>query len=123
MHMDRIINSVTELIYQNEPALFDRYGEKGKAKCKEDNHHHFKHLHTAYELADSQFFIDYAIWLNGILTKHGMETRHLTDNFSIIHEVLDQPELNQEDEIIAYLSYLEEAVQVLLLNEETKGAI
>jgi hypothetical protein len=104
---------VTDKIYELDPSLHEKYGEKGKKKCLEDNHHHFKHLHTAWELNESKFFTDYAIWLDGILTRHEMTTQHLLDNFDMIGQVLrDHPESGSR-EIGSYLSYLSEARSVL----------
>lgn len=100
MHYEHLIAEVVSKIYANAPELADRYGEQGIMKCKEDNLHHMKHLHTASALRNSQLFIDYAVWLNGILVIHGMQTRHLTDNFRYISESLylledlDEPTLN-----------------------------
>lgn len=88
--VNEMIEAVTAKIYQQEPSLLERFGERGKEKCKEDNHHHFNHLKTAYELNDTTVFADYAVWLNGILTKHGMKTKHLLDNFQIIETVLSE---------------------------------
>lgn len=115
---DQIVNDVTERIYQKEPSLLERFGEKGKEKCKEDNHHHLKHLKTAYELKNIQIFTDYALWLNGILVKHGMKTQHLVDNFLIIKEVLLRADKENEEAVTVYLSYLDAAVASLLIENE-----
>ncbi|MCM3391058.1 hypothetical protein [Cytobacillus oceanisediminis] len=55
MSFEKIVNHVTEKIYEREPFLLERFGEQGKEKCREDNHHHMKHLETAYELNQSAF--------------------------------------------------------------------
>lgn len=85
-----LIDQVIVQLYEKYPSLYVRFGEKGKKKCREDNEHHFAHLETAYELQNTQFFVDYARWLNGILQKHGMTSEHLYDNFKIIEEVITQ---------------------------------
>ena len=108
---------VTEIIYENDPSLMDRYGEKGRAKCIEDNHHHFKHLETAMDLDNPAFFTDYAIWLNGILNKFGMSTGLLIDNFMIIMDVLREKH-SDDPRVEAYISYLKRAID--LLNKEVK---
>ncbi|MBG9444390.1 hypothetical protein ABE67_08705 [Cytobacillus firmus] len=112
MNHDRVVNSVTEKIYEREPSLLERFGEQGKEKCREDNHHHMKHLETAYELDQSSFFNDYAVWLNGILTRHGMKTRHLIDNFEIIQAVLAE-EKGSAEKAERFHLYLAEAIAVL----------
>ncbi|KMY52773.1 hypothetical protein AC623_01195 [Bacillus sp. FJAT-27231] len=105
-----LAEKATAEIYKREPALLSRFGEKGKAKCLEDNEHHIKQLETALLLDNKQFFIDYAIWLNGILTKHGMNSQHLIDNFTIIQQLLMK---NGEEENERGLLYLDEAVLAL----------
>lgn len=99
--VNEIIEAVTAKIYEKEPCLLERFGERGKEKCTEDNHHHFNHLKTAYELNDTKVFADYAVWLNGILTKHGMRTQHLLDNFQIIKTVLSEFE-SQTPEVVSF---------------------
>ncbi|MCF6139360.1 hypothetical protein [Pseudalkalibacillus berkeleyi] len=86
----QIIDQVIERLYEMYPSLEERFGEKGKKKCREDNEHHFAHLETSYELQNTQFFVDYAHWLNGILQKHGMTSEHLYNNFKIIEQVITQ---------------------------------
>ncbi|MBD7965995.1 hypothetical protein [Fictibacillus norfolkensis] len=111
-----MVERVTEKIYENDPTLVERYGDKGRTKCVEDNHHHFKHLETAYELDNSAFFIDYAIWLDGILQKFGMSTQLLMDNFDFIIEVLLEEQGKQRIEntrIGIYTDYLKQANDVL----------
>ncbi|SEJ79786.1 hypothetical protein SAMN04488127_2836 [Bhargavaea ginsengi] len=110
MNTDEIVNQVTEKIYELEPALLERFGEQGKAKCREDNHHHMKHLQTAYALNEAKVFTDYAVWLNGILTRHGMKTKHLIDNYQIIRSLLAEDKSEQAE---SYYRYLSEAITTL----------
>ncbi|MFC7372777.1 hypothetical protein ACFQPF_14005 [Fictibacillus iocasae] len=109
---EEIAYTVTERIYEQDPALLERYGEAGKRKCTEDNEHHLKHLQTAHELENEQFFTDYALWLNGILSKYGMNEQHLIDNFQLIDDVLLK-EYSTFGESEAYRNYLAAAVQSL----------
>lgn len=116
ININVMVERVTEKIYEKDPTLIERYGDKGRAKCMEDNHHHFKHLETAYELNNSTFFTDYAVWLNGILQKFGMNTELLMDNFYYIIEVLQDWKQNHPQEsarIGTYIDYLNEANHVL----------
>lgn len=113
-----IIDDVITEMYKNDPTL-ERYGEKGKAKCREDNEHHFHHLETAYQLNNSMMFVDYAMWLNGILKKHGMETKHLVTNFQLILKYMkNRLEKEKED---TFVFYLQEAI--ILLEEHTANKV
>jgi hypothetical protein len=82
------------------PILEEKYGELGRKKCVEDNYHHFKHLDTAYSLNEEKLFVDYALWLNNILTSRGMKEDHLIDNFEGIIKVL-HTEQTEEGAIVA----------------------
>ncbi|KZE36399.1 hypothetical protein AV656_14750 [Bhargavaea cecembensis] len=117
MNVDEIVNQVTEKIYELEPALLERFGDQGKAKCREDNHHHMKHLQTAYELNETKIFTDYAVWLNGILTRHGMNTKHLIDNFEIIRSLLTEDKSEQAE---SYRQALSKAIETLKEDDGTE---
>ncbi|WP_377891911.1 hypothetical protein [Alkalihalobacillus sp. R86527] len=79
--IDYIVERVVEGIYKDMPELLERFGERGRTKCREDNYHHIKHLDSARKLEADDFFIDYALWLNNLLTSRGMQTKHVIDNF------------------------------------------
>lgn len=110
---DQLVEIVTEKIYHNDPQLLEKYGEKGKQKCKEDNYHHFNHLKTSFELQNPQVFADYALWLNGILVKHGMKTQHLLDNFTFIEDALKEMESEDIKVTQSYLAYLKAGKEAL----------
>jgi hypothetical protein len=113
-NINDMVERITEKIYENDPTLTERYGEKGRAKCIEDNHHHFKHLETAYELDNAAFFTDYALWLNGILQKFGMSTALLIDNFNLIIGVLRENSRDTEkSRVEVYVDFLNKAIEVL----------
>lgn len=123
LNIHDMVERVTEKIYEKDPTLVDRYGDKGRAKCIEDNHHHFKHLETAYELRNGQFFTDYALWLNGILQKFGMSTELLMDNFTFIIEVLrENMHTIDAQKIEVYITYLEKANEVLAKANAAKSS-
>ena len=113
MNMNPFIEQVTERIYALDPSLQERYGEKGKDKCRADNNHHLEHLQTAYELNNTKVFTDYTLWLNGILQKYGMKTQTLLDNFVILKEELALlPNMSDQQQQM-YLSCLTDAIDIL----------
>jgi hypothetical protein len=105
-----IIEEVTEGIYNDFPFLLEKYGERGRQKCREDNGHHIKYLQTAADMDDDKYFIDYAHWLNGILTSRGMKTEHLVDNFMRLKRAFEKidEELNG-----VFINMLESAINSL----------
>ncbi|MDR7074902.1 hypothetical protein [Fictibacillus barbaricus] len=112
LNINEMVEKVTEKIYEKDPSLDERYGDKGRTKCIEDNHHHFKHLETAYELDNAAFFTDYALWLDGILQKFGMSTELLCDNFHFIIEVLKEEKV-ENPRVEVYIDYLNQAINIL----------
>lgn len=85
-----IAEDVTADIYQAYPDLMLRYGEQGRVKCVEDNMHHLKQLDTAFLMQDQKMFLDYAQWLNEILTSRGMRPELLIDNFERLERVVNE---------------------------------
>lgn len=88
--LNTIIEEVTDGIYRDYPILLEKYGERGRQKCKEDNEHHIKYLQTAAAMEEEKYFVDYAHWLNGILTSRGMKTEHLIDNFQRLKNAFEK---------------------------------
>ncbi|MGM7703607.1 hypothetical protein ACSVDE_17935 [Pseudalkalibacillus sp. Hm43] len=110
-----VVDRVVEELYDRYPNLKEQFGEKGVRKCREDNEHHLRYLETSYELDNVQFFVDYALWLNGILQKHGMSAEHLRVNFEIIKQVMDND--IEEERKEHYEASLDEALKALSTSE------
>ena len=116
--VETIIDEVVEGIYEAFPMLAEKYGDLGRKKCVEDNHHHFKHLDTAYSLNEGKIFTDYALWLNNVLTSRGMKEDHLIDNFVRIRQAL---QVHQSGEAMGYKQYLQSAIETLENVKAEKG--
>lgn len=116
--MDEIIEEVTEGIYKDYPLLLEKYGEKGRQKCREDNVHHIKHLQTAASMGDEKFFIDYAHWLNGILTSRGMKTEHLIDNFVRLQKAFRNKSRGSDFE--EFIEVLDSTINSLMSSKKDK---
>ncbi|WP_281889865.1 hypothetical protein [Paenibacillus sp. YYML68] len=110
---ERLASQVTASIYEANPQLLERYGERGKQKCWEDNVHHMKHLDTAYQLSNEDVFTDYALWLNGILGRFGMGPEHLVDNFERIADALDRESSLSSARVSGYKTLLQRANEAL----------
>lgn len=105
--VERYIDVIMDGMYRDYPELEERFGENGKVKCREDNHHHFNHLKTAFTLQNGQFFVDYAHWLTNLLVSRGMKPAHVIDNFERIYRVLKD---EYSDEAVFYRTVLTEAI-------------
>lgn len=109
--IDVIIDRVVQGIYRDMPELLERFGEQGRVKCREDNYHHIKHLNSARNLDSDDFFVDYVLWLNNILTARGMKTEHLIDNFKRLENEIGA--VGSFDEKDDYLSTLKKGIAEL----------
>ncbi len=86
---EKIVDQIVEKFYEKYPNLIEKFGENGKKRTREDNFYHFQYLETAYDLENQQVFIDYALWLNQVLTSRGVGTTLIIENFHWIIEVLE----------------------------------
>lgn len=111
MLINSIIEEVTDGIYRDYPILLEKYGERGRQKCKEDNEHHIKYLQTAANMNEEKYFIDYAHWLNGILTSRGMKKEHLIDNFNRLIVAFEKS--NDDKSASTFVNMLERAIDSL----------
>ena len=115
--IDVIIEEVTDGIYKDYPILLEKYGERGRQKCKEDNEHHIKYLQTAAAMDEEKYFVDYAHWLNGILTSRGMKTEHLIDNFQRLKNAFERSDDDKLSRV--FINMLESAMDSLSTNAKT----
>lgn len=91
--LEEMIDHIVSGIYADYPDLLTNYGDQGKERCREDNGHHFRTLEVAYKMENEKIFLDYAVWLNRLLTSRGMSSEHIIDNFDRILAVIKGKEL------------------------------
>ncbi|MFQ3544800.1 hypothetical protein Q7A53_11960 [Halobacillus rhizosphaerae] len=108
-----IVHQVVREIYDAYPDLLDKFGENGRLRTEEDNYHHLNHLVSAYEMRNIDFFIDYTLWLNTLLTSRGVGTPIIIDNFERLVRLLKQNSLENEEECSMCIDYLKESLQKL----------
>ncbi|WP_226580302.1 hypothetical protein [Halobacillus litoralis] len=110
---ERIVQLVTDEIYEAYPFLIEKFGQNGRDRTEEDNHHHLDHLAAAYEMNSAAFFIDYTNWLNNVLTSRNVPTYLIIDNYERLIRLLGQITLENENEKRVYIAYLEQALEHL----------
>lgn len=108
---NKIAAETATSIYAAFPILWERFGERGFEHTEKDNHHHLDHLETALALDDEQVFVDYAIWLETVLTSRNVETALIIDNFERLQKAL--PGNIGKDEEAFMLRCLSNAIAVL----------
>ncbi|MGG1632092.1 hypothetical protein [Rossellomorea sp. NRS-1567] len=106
-----VIDEAVDRLYERYPELAVKYGEVGRKKCYEDNVHHFNYLESASEVAQSNVFSDYPLWLNSVLVSRGMKSDHLIDNFKCIIESLEMSGLEKGEDFKHYLNQAIKSIQ------------
>lgn len=71
-----------------DPFWYARYGERADRHGRQDGDFHIKYLVTALQSNDSKVMVEYARWLQQLLTTRGMCTRHLDDNFRLLADAI-----------------------------------
>ncbi|GAF66087.1 hypothetical protein BTS2_2987 [Bacillus sp. TS-2] len=104
---EKVVSLVVKEIYEEFPFLWEKYGEHGLERTKEDNYPLLKYLETAFQLKDETHFVEYALWLNNILTTRGMSTNIIIDNFERL--AFHLPSYTSSEEKKAFLNYINEA--------------
>jgi hypothetical protein len=107
-----MLDKIVEEIFSAYPSLYERYGENGKKRTREDNKHHLDYLQSAYDADDSKLFVDYTIWLHELLSARGMNEKIIIDNYERLIPLLDNY-MNKE-QYLFYKACLEEGIQVLI---------
>jgi len=103
-----LAEAVTDRHYQLHPELEQRYGERGRQKCREDAAYHLTYLAEALAESKSSVFRDYVAWAKIMLARRGIPARDLADNLKITAEIL-KDRLPPQDASIA-CAYLEMAI-------------
>ncbi|MCD5325214.1 MULTISPECIES: hypothetical protein [Pontibacillus] len=113
---EHIVDQIVNEIYEAYPFLWERFGENGRKRTKEDNYHHLDHLSTTYEMGEEQFFMDYTKWLQTVLTSRDVGTELIIDNYERLYRHLEG--LEDHDEQKAYQSYLKNGIEFLRATNE-----
>ncbi|NIK12011.1 hypothetical protein [Alkalibacillus almallahensis] len=82
----QLVDAVVADIYKEKPELYDRFGDKGVERCREDNYFHLQYLTTSYHLKSTSIFLDYTAWLNEVLTSRGIDSGHIVQNYRLLIE-------------------------------------
>ncbi|MFP7478687.1 hypothetical protein [Terribacillus saccharophilus] len=108
---EALLDKIVEEIFAAYPSLYERYGENGKKRTREDNQHHLDYLQTAYEAGDPQLFVDYTIWLHELLSARGMNEKIIIDNYERLNLLLE--DYMEEEQYLFFKGCLEEGIQIL----------
>jgi MerR family transcriptional regulator, light-induced transcriptional regulator len=79
---------ITERHFAAQPALLQKYGLKGKQKCRDDAAFHLHYLSEAISANSTRIFVDYIGWAKIMLVSRGIEWRDLEQTLKAMKEVL-----------------------------------
>src|SRR5262245_12304032 len=74
--------------YERRPALRQRYGEVGRAKCVQDTAYHLAHLTGALAADSPALFDDYLLWARDLLAARGVGPEDVAENLACLRDVV-----------------------------------
>ena len=113
---DALLDKIVEEIFNAYPSLYERYGENGKKRTREDNQHHLDYLQSAYEADDSKLFVDYTVWLHELLSARGMNEKIIIDNYERLIPLLKDH--MDKEKYYFFKACLVEGIQVLIAEKK-----
>src|SRR5690348_14944821 len=76
--------------YERQPALRERYGPGGQAKCAQDTEYHLSYLAAAVTYSSPALFAHYAAWAKAVLAAFGVGTEDVERNLLCLRDVLGE---------------------------------
>ena len=106
-----------ELVHRQfaaNPALEERYGPAGRAKCLEDAHFHLSYLADAMNAGAPVIFSNYVAWASVMLTKRGIPSEDLARHLGFTRDaVLAGLDARPAALAVEYLSLAIDSLQAL----------
>ena len=87
---EELARAITDALYAGDPALSERFGESGHAKCLQDMHYCLEHLAPAVALNDPALFARYVLWLENLLAARGIGSADVRRSLEATQDVLAQ---------------------------------
>ncbi len=79
---------IAERHFAAQPALLEKYGAKGKQKCRDDAAFHLHYLSEAISANSTRIFVDYIGWAKIMLVSRGIESYDLEQTLEFTKVVL-----------------------------------
>jgi signal transduction histidine kinase/CheY-like chemotaxis protein len=76
--------------YERQPALRERYGPGGQAKCVQDTEYHLAYLAAAVTYSSPALFCDYVAWAKAVLAAFGVGPEDVAANLACLRDVLSE---------------------------------
>jgi hypothetical protein len=79
-----LAREIVEHHWKRRPALEQRYGKKGMARCLEDARYHLQYLSEAVGAGEPALFVHYATWAKTMLIARNIPVEDLVERTSSI---------------------------------------
>jgi methanogenic corrinoid protein MtbC1 len=83
-----LAREIVERHWKLRPALEQRYGKNGMARCLEDARYHLRYLCEAVEAGEPTLFVRYAAWAKTMLLARNIPVDDLVANLEVMLDVL-----------------------------------
>src|SRR4029077_3426858 len=83
-----LAREIVEHHWKRRPALEQRYGKKGMARCLEDARYHLQYLSEAVGAGEPALFVHYATWAKTMLIARNIPVEDLVENLEVMLDVL-----------------------------------
>jgi methanogenic corrinoid protein MtbC1 len=83
-----LARELTERHFGRRPELEKRWGERGRAKCREDAEFHLRYLAQAVALGRPELFAEYLVWASAMLESRGIPAEDLRADMAELQQLL-----------------------------------
>src|ERR1700727_296315 len=83
-----LAREIVERHWKLRPALEERYGKKGRARCLEDAGYHLRYLSEAVGAREPALFVHYVTWAKTMLLARNIPVEDLVANLEVMLDVL-----------------------------------
>ena len=106
-----LADEITEHQFLTQPALLEKYGLKGKQRCRDDAAFHLHYLSEAVSSNSTRIFADYIGWAKIMLVSRGIEWRDLEHTLAAMKRVLVKKASRDEGALLA--RFIDAALELL----------
>lgn len=85
---EETIVAVTDRLYTNHGSLYETFGARGRAACKEDIGYHLEFIGAALEFGSTDVLVNYLRWLASVLRSRHIPDEHLALSLDYLVEAI-----------------------------------
>jgi MerR family transcriptional regulator, light-induced transcriptional regulator len=100
---NRLADAALARDYAQRPVLLDRYGEKGRAKYRQDLLYNIQTLASAVDADDPSIFLRYVEWLKVLLVNRGVADEDIAESLRCLAAAIFEVQPSGPAVALAYL--------------------